>query len=114
MCPLGKLPLLLVGDVPELDSIFGTEVGLADFAGMEVPLADDLRLVYRLGPNGEGEHVVGMEVQKEVGQQAVVINMALVFGGKSRQTATLGLAIHGHRLDAVAKVHASTQVCRLG
>src|SRR5581483_1087533 len=105
--PFRKLPILLVGDVPELNGILGIEARLADFTGMEMPLANDLGSVHSLGPDGERKHVVRVKVQEEVGQQAVIINMALVFSAKPGQAATLRRTIDGHRPDAFAKVHSS-------
>jgi len=62
-------PVLFVGDVPELNSILLIESRLADFVRMEVPFADDVGLVHRFRPHGEHQHVVRMQVEKEVGQQ---------------------------------------------
>ena len=52
---------------------------------MEVPLADDVSLVRSFRPHGKCQHVIGMQIEKEIGQQAIVVNVSLIVAAETGQ-----------------------------
>src|SRR5690349_10256086 len=63
----GDAPILTVGQMPEVNSVVGLEIGLGHFPRLEVTLADNLRAVHLLRPQGMSHHVVGVKAEQEVG-----------------------------------------------
>src|SRR6266853_567620 len=54
-----------------------------------------------------------MQIEEEVGQQTVVVNVALVVCAQPWQRAAVAGAIHGEALNALAQVHAAAKICGL-
>ena len=73
-----KLPILTVGQIPKLDRRAGIESRTLHGARMEEPLAGDATVVVGQGLRSVDEYVVGVEAEKGVGEEGVVVDEAEV------------------------------------
>jgi hypothetical protein len=99
------VPVLLVGDVPEVDGVGGREVGERQGLRGEQPLALDAGAVGADRLDAVGEHVVGVEAEQEVRAQAVVVDAAGLLGGQTGEHAAAAAAVEGHGLGVRHELH---------
>src|SRR5215212_1092388 len=102
---LAGVPVLAVGDVPEVAGVGGVEVFLYDrFAGEE-PLAFDGGAAGGEGEEAVGHDVVGVGAYEEVREELEVVDGAVLSFSQVRQHGRVALAVEGHGLDALVEVH---------
>src|SRR5262249_55489154 len=69
---LAHVPVLFVGQVPELDRVRWFEMFSAERVWMKKPIAHDQRFVRRLGPKLVHHHVFGMQAEKHVREDRII------------------------------------------
>jgi len=74
------VPVLLVGEVPELYGVVRVEIGAADGVAEEQPLAFDARASRPLRPQRVRDRIVGMDAEHQVGEDRVVVGAAALVG----------------------------------
>ncbi len=107
------VPVLLVGDVPEVHGVGGIEAGLLDGFGGEGPGAFDAGRIGGQRCEAVGHHVVGMEAHQDVGEDVHVDDGAP--GGRiepPEHDATTG-TVERHGLHALTEVHGPAHPCPL-
>src|SRR5258707_12393567 len=80
---------------------------------MKMPFADDFGAVNGPGPESVGHHIVGVEAQKEVGIDGVVVDLFALLLVESREIVGAAAAIEAHGLSVAAESHRTADVGRL-
>ena len=75
MRQVGDAPVFAIGEIPEFDSVIALEIRFGHLVRMKVPFADDFRAIRRFGPQRVDHHVIGMEAQKQVRVDRVVVDL---------------------------------------
>src|ERR671910_228298 len=102
---LAGVPVLAVGDVPEVAGVGGVEALRLDGLAGEEPLALDGGPIRgeRLEP--VGHHVVRVEAYEEVREELEVVDRAVLAVGEVGEVGGVALAVERHGLDALVEVH---------
>jgi hypothetical protein len=87
------VPVLAVGDIPEVAGIGGVEAFLLDGLAGEEPLALHGGAVGGHGPETVGLHVVGVEAYQEVREELEVVDRAVLSLGEAGQVGRVALAV---------------------
>ena len=85
-----RTPVLMIGEVPELEGVVGGEAGLFEGFGREEPVALDEGAVGSERLEAMREDVVGMKGEKEIGDKAEVVHVAELFGREAAQRDAAG------------------------
>ena len=103
---LADLPVLPVGQVPELDRVARVEIRLRHRLGREVPLAGHQRPPRRLRPDHVGHQVVRVQAEEQVRPDHEVVDPLQVLGLDPRhQRPGVDRPVHRERLVVAHDLH---------
>src|ERR671910_2959535 len=102
---LAGVPVLAVGDVPEVAGVGGVEAFLLDGLAGEEPLALHGGVAGGEGRESVGHHVVGVEAYQEVREELEVVDCAVLSLGEAGQVGRVALSVLRHGCYALVEVH---------
>lgn len=95
------VPVLAVGDIPEIGGVGWVELRLVEGIRMEEPIALDQSSLRRLRPELMNHDVVRMQAEEEIGVDGVVIDEVMVVSGEFTDGASAGAAAEGEAAAAM-------------
>lgn len=104
-----QLPVLAVGQVPEVDRGLGIEARRGDRVGMEVPVTEDAGAADAARLRAVDEHVVGMERKKSARKDRVVIDTRALLRREAGEGDGAAPAVARHAPFGVAHPHRPAQ-----